>query len=110
VESCKQCGRNRLPTFQTVKDLDEFPESRPARLVIATQAVDPKPVGQTLAGAKDIVLLIGPEGDFTARELAALLESGAHPLSLGPITLRAEVAAITALAIVQHYLGRLGPK
>ncbi len=110
IESCKQCGRNRLPVFRTAKNIGEILLERPARLIVATQAIDPKPVGETLAGAMDVTLLIGPEGDFTANELGALLEAGAHPVSLGSLTLRAEVAAMTALAIVQHYRGHLGPK
>ncbi len=109
IESCKQCGRNRLPTFRTAKNIDEILSARPPLLIVATQAVDTKPAGETLRSANDVLLMVGPEGDFTARELGALLEAGAHPLSLGPLTLRAEVAAMTAITLVQYHLGRLGP-
>ncbi|KAG2500025.1 hypothetical protein HYH03_002306 [Edaphochlamys debaryana] len=44
------------------------------------------------------VLLIGPEGDFTPGELAALVEAGARPVGLGANRLRTETAAIGLLA------------
>jgi len=110
VESCKQCGRTRLPGFRIAKNIEEYFETRPERVIVATQAVEPRPVGETVNGATNLALIVGPEGDFTARELGVILEAGGHALSLGPVTLRAEVAAATAIAIVQHYMGRLGPR
>ncbi len=44
-------------------------------------------------------VFVGPEGDFTPRELASLLEI-AHPASFGPTVLRAETAAIFAVSVV----------
>lgn len=110
VESCKQCGRLRLPVFRAIKGIEDFFGTRPERVIVATQAVDPKPVSEIVNGAANVALIVGPEGDFTARELGVILEAGGHALSLGPITLRAEVAASTAITIVQHYRGRLGPR
>lgn len=110
IESCKQCGRTRLPSFRTVKNIEEFIETRPDYVLVATQAVEPRPVGQILNGAGNVALVVGPEGDFTARELGVILEAGGHALSLGPLTLRAEVAASTAIAIVQYLRGWLGPR
>ena len=49
---------------------------------------------------KDLMLVVGPEGDFTPAELAALVERGARTVRLGGEVLRAETAAISALAIV----------
>jgi len=109
IESCKQCGRNRLPIFRSAKSIDDILAARPPRLIVATQAVQAKAAREIVGDARDVLLLIGPEGDFSARELAALFEAGAHPLSLGPLTLRAEVAGTTAIAIIQYHLGRLGP-
>jgi 16S rRNA (uracil1498-N3)-methyltransferase len=109
VESCKQCGRNRLPAFHAAKTLDEVLETRPARIIVATQAVESRPVREIVGDAEKVTLMVGPEGDFTPRELDAVWAAGGHALSLGPLTLRAEVAAIAAIAIIQYYLGRLGP-
>lgn len=51
-----------------------------------------------------VELLIGPEGGFAAAEVSSALGAGFVPVSLGPLTLRAETAALAALAVVQHAL------
>jgi 16S rRNA (uracil1498-N3)-methyltransferase len=55
-----------------------------------------------------VLLLIGPEGDFAPEEVEGALQCGARAVSLGPYTLRSEIAAAVAVAIVQYRLGRLG--
>jgi 16S rRNA (uracil1498-N3)-methyltransferase len=54
-------------------------------------------------------LLIGPAGGFDATEIAALLEAGFTAAALGPRILRAETAAIAAVAIAQAMWGDLRP-
>jgi 16S rRNA (uracil1498-N3)-methyltransferase len=49
---------------------------------------------------------IGPEGDFTAEELAAIQDSGAQPISLGKLVLRVETAAIYCLSFLNYELQR----
>lgn len=49
-----------------------------------------------------VVLLVGPEGGFTAEEESSLLERGALPLGLGPFTLRCETAVIAAASLLVH--------
>jgi 16S rRNA (uracil1498-N3)-methyltransferase len=46
-------------------------------------------------------LWIGPEGDFSPAEVTALLDRGACPITLGPLVLRVDTAALAALALVQ---------
>ena len=50
-------------------------------------------------GCKELAVFIGPEGDFTAEELARLMEL-ATPACFGPSVLRAETAAVFALSVV----------
>lgn len=45
-----------------------------------------------------VLILVGPEGDFTPAEMDAALAAGAIPVSLGPLTLRAETAGLAVLA------------
>ena len=52
------------------------------------------------AGADDITVLIGPEGDFSPEEAALALEAGFVPIHLGPSRLRTETAALTAVEAV----------
>lgn len=53
---------------------------------------------------KTIGVWVGPEGDFSQGEIDAILASGALPITLGPLVLRAETAALYCLSILQHEL------
>ena len=54
-----------------------------------------------------IALLIGPEGGFDAREVAAAQAKGFDALALGPRVLRTETATAAGLALVQSLWGDL---
>jgi 16S rRNA (uracil1498-N3)-methyltransferase len=57
-------------------------------------------------GPQPLALLIGPEGGFAEEERAALLKlTNVVRLSLGPRILRADTAAVAALALIQAVLG-----
>jgi 16S rRNA (uracil1498-N3)-methyltransferase len=49
-------------------------------------------------------MLIGPEGDFTPAELALAKSQGCLPITLGPIILRVETAAIYCLSVLAYEL------
>ena len=49
---------------------------------------------------KDIIIMIGPEGDFSRQEAESALEAGFIPIHLGPSRLRTETAAVTAVSAV----------
>jgi 16S rRNA (uracil1498-N3)-methyltransferase len=54
------------------------------------------PVTEALPPHTDVLILIGPEGDFTAEEVAPAIKNGFTPVSLGESRLRTETAALTA--------------
>ncbi len=56
-------------------------------------------------GASSVAVLSGPEGGFSAEEMEEAVEAGFVPVSLGERVLRAETAAIAALAMVRYELG-----
>jgi 16S rRNA (uracil1498-N3)-methyltransferase len=47
---------------------------------------------------------VGPEGDFTPAEIALAKSHGCQPITLGPIILRTETAAIYCLSVLAHEL------
>ena len=53
--------------------------------------------------ARDITILIGPEGDFSQEEASLALQCGYVPIHLGPSRLRTETAAVTAVEAVYLY-------
>jgi 16S rRNA (uracil1498-N3)-methyltransferase len=52
----------------------------------------------------NVLILVGPEGDFTPAELALARSHGCLPITLGPIVLRVETAAIYCLSILSYEL------
>ncbi len=108
IETCKQCGRLWLPNFDVCQTMTEAVEQAQGDRLVAAIDTPPAPLHQALTGG-DATLLVGPEGDFTPGELAAALAADFQPVSLGPYTFRAEVAAVVAATLVRHYQGALGP-
>ena len=57
--------------------------------------------------ARRVLLIVGAEGGFSPAEAEAIRAAGAQTVSLGRLILRAETAAVTALAVTQYELGNL---
>jgi 16S rRNA (uracil1498-N3)-methyltransferase len=121
LEACKQSGNNWLPEISppaTVADVvtGRFdlkliaaltPGSVPLKQAVCSRRFQPAPAERALKGAGTdarVLLLIGPEGDFTPAEVARAQAAGCVPVSLGPLTLRAETAALYALSVLHHEL------
>ena len=117
LEAAKQCGQNWLPHVHTPRTPDDFfaaagTTSYDLRLIGSLQpgAQHLKKIladyAQTHAGARParVLMLIGPEGDFTPAEIALARSHGCAPLTLGPIILRVETAAIYCLSILSYEL------
>jgi 16S rRNA (uracil1498-N3)-methyltransferase len=85
-----------------VKDpLAALADARPA-----PAALLPLTMAEATAAAQPLALLLGPEGGFSEQERATLLkEPNMVRLSLGPRILRADTAAVAALALIQAVLG-----
>ena len=98
MESCKQCGNNWLPTIHAPVKASAFLNALPPADLkfICSLQPDAKPLKQLLTGPapRSVLILIGPEGDFTPAELSLAKSAGCLPLSLGPLVLRAETAAL----------------
>ena len=115
VEAAEQCGILTLPEIDAPADLQQALSRRePSRLLVFcdedAELQDPLAALQQVrshqAGALPLALLIGPEGGFAEDERALLLRaSNVLRLALGPRILRADTAAVAALALVQAVLG-----
>lgn len=99
-----QCGRSRPPQVRAPQPLGSFlTEARGLKVVTDFEGEAVSRLGP--ADAEGVVVLVGPEGGFSEQERAAIAEAGFSRLSLGPRTLRAETAAMSALVLVQSALG-----
>jgi 16S rRNA (uracil1498-N3)-methyltransferase len=53
---------------------------------------------------RNVLMLVGPEGDFTPAEVALARRHGCQPITLGPIILRVETAAVYCLSVLSYEL------
>jgi 16S rRNA (uracil1498-N3)-methyltransferase len=115
IEAAEQCGILTLPEIVAPVTLDRFIADRdPARLLVFcdedAEVRDPVAaltrVREDPRGPMPLAVLIGPEGGFAQDERAALLRlPKVVRLALGPRILRADTAAVAALALVGAVLG-----
>jgi 16S rRNA (uracil1498-N3)-methyltransferase len=115
IEAAKQCGQNWLPRVHTPRKLEEFfsasEQGFDLRLIGSLQpdAQHLKKILETYSTehgerARSVLMLVGPEGDFTPAELALARRHGCQPITLGPIILRVETAAIYCLSVLSYEL------
>ncbi len=114
VEACKQCGRRNPPELFWFPSLDQVLDrsSTAARGWVLSQAGDDprewkEPVRDRVVRETQR-LLVGPEGGLHPDELEVARNAGMRQLRLGPRVMRAETAAVSAVAILQFLQGDLG--
>ena len=118
IEAAEQCGILNIPTVEETQSLEAYLATlSPNRLLIFcdedAEIADPVAALQgawraqtSEGGAEGVSLLIGPEGGFDEAERKDILnKANVLRLSLGPRILRADTAAVAALAVIQATLG-----
>ncbi|HKB58230.1 MAG TPA: RsmE family RNA methyltransferase [Lacunisphaera sp.] len=117
IEAAKQCGNPWLPEITPVQSLVTF--------IPLTKAHDLKLIASLHGGAttlkkalashvhrhgaapRSVLWLVGPEGDFSAGEVTTALTAGFQPITLGPLVLRSDTAAVYALSILSYELANV---
>ncbi|WP_439573370.1 16S rRNA (uracil(1498)-N(3))-methyltransferase [Phreatobacter sp.] len=111
VEAAEQCGILALPVSEEAVSLDKALAGleRGTLLVFCDEGAtvaDPVAVLRAAAHIGPVAVLVGPEGGFAPEEREALAaRPDALAISLGPRILRADTAAVAALAVVQAAIG-----
>lgn len=128
IEATKQCGQNWLPILQAPRKLKEFfgvgtglrsvarshsdvATTHDLRLIGSLQP-DALHLKHILSEFRErhgdrpqsVLMMVGPEGDFTPAEVALAKSHGCLPITLGPIILRVETAAIYCLSVLSYEL------
>jgi 16S rRNA (uracil1498-N3)-methyltransferase len=102
ISACEQCGGNRVPVIHEVMGFTAWAKSQVAAKTGQALLLSLRPGTQDLRSAVTsagaITFLSGPEGGLSASEEDLALTGGFRPVTLGPRVLRAETAALTALA------------
>jgi len=105
IEAAEQCGRTRVPQIAEPLPVKNFiQELDPARHLYFADESGGESVASTFHEGP-AAILVGPEGGFTDEERVLVRGSGASAISLGPRILRAETAALAALAAFMALAG-----
>ena len=114
LEAAKQCGNAFVPEILPVQNAAAFMEAARGYdlKLIASLQPGAKSLKGVLAGfqaaqnraPRKVLWLIGPEGDFTPAEMSLSQSFGFEPITLGPLVLRCETAAVYALSVLSYEL------
>jgi 16S rRNA (uracil1498-N3)-methyltransferase len=110
IGALKQSGGKWLPEISSPQPLRQLAEGKlPPGLQLVAALADGAPSAKSVLRSSNLTpdevsIWIGPEGDFTPTELAVLDGVGVQPIGLGPSVLRAETAAICAVALLRYEL------
>ena len=98
VSAMKQSQKSRLPQFDEMIQFDEFIKQPFVGQKFIAHCYDSlkTPLTQICKKNTNTLILIGPEGDFSEKEVAKSIEHGFIPISLGESRLRTETAALVA--------------
>ena len=115
AEAAKQCGRQIVPQVKPIHNLRELLDSLDSEATVfmpyegeSTRTFKAALTEDGSAANKSMIVLIGPEGGFSAEEAQFCRSRGVQTVTLGPRILRAETAALAALAIILYQYGDLG--
>jgi 16S rRNA (uracil1498-N3)-methyltransferase len=116
IEAAKQCGNPWLPDIAPPQTAASFMESargydlkliaslRPGAEPLRTALASFRAAAPVKTRPPSVVWLIGPEGDFTPAEMSLAQSCGFVGITLGPLVLRCETAAVYALSVLAYEL------
>ena len=100
-ESAKQCERSVWPSLQFAFDMNQVLETVKSLDEVFLTDISGQRLKTTNNKLQTAGLIIGPEGGFTKEEVSEFKKiPNVEPVSLGPILLRAETAALATTAII----------
>ena len=112
IEAIKQCGSPWLPRIEPAVSLAELLARKEAFDVVLIASLQPGSRHPRVwfdqfrqrerREPKSACVWVGPEGDFTEGEVAAVMAAGTAPITLGPLVLRCETAATYCLSVINY--------
>lgn len=98
LSAMKQSNETYLPKLNEAISFKEFikQKNEGLQLIAHCEETDKKSLKEVLKPNENVTLLIGPEGDFSEKEIALALENNFQPVMLGNTRLRTETAAVVA--------------
>ncbi|MGD9782608.1 MAG: 16S rRNA (uracil(1498)-N(3))-methyltransferase [Kiritimatiellia bacterium] len=110
LAACKQSGNPWMPKIAPVRKLSEALaalKDAPGAACFGALQAGAVPLPEFFGRLRrencpQVASFIGPEGDFSAAEVAALLAAGVQPVTFGPVVFRVETAALFILSALQY--------
>jgi 16S rRNA (uracil1498-N3)-methyltransferase len=98
LSAIKQSNETFIPKLNPAISFKEFIKQKNdgLNLIAHCEETDKKSLKEVLKPNENVTLLIGPEGDFSQKEIALAIENKFQPVTLGNIRLRTETAAVVA--------------
>ncbi|MBN2678848.1 16S rRNA (uracil(1498)-N(3))-methyltransferase [Acidithiobacillus montserratensis] len=105
IAACEQSGATHIPTVAAPMALDDLWAHRRGMGLVLDPAPEHPGFRDLPRPGIELTLLSGPEGGLSAQELAAASARGFQKVCMGPRILRAETAAVAAVAVLQTLWG-----
>jgi len=105
ISACEQSGRCRLPQLDPPLEVGNAVLKYHGGSALLLDHRSDKAITQLTPPAREITLLIGPEGGFSAEERKRALTQGFAGIQLGPRVMRTETAPLAAIAAIQTLWG-----
>lgn len=105
IAAMKQSLRYTLPEITVMTKFSDFIKrvQEPCKLIAHCEAdIEREYIKDAISGEMNILIMIGPEGDFSRREIEQAVEMGFRSISLGDARLRTETAAVVSTIIVDY--------
>lgn len=98
LAAMKQSNQYYLPTLQSQINFNEFIKQNfsEQKFIAHCEDTDKKSLKSVLKPETDVLMMIGPEGDFSVKEIETAIKNQFIPVTLGTTRLRTETAAIVA--------------
>lgn len=100
----KQSLKAYLPKINELVDFEKFIKNANFEAkFIAHLTDDAKPLKEVVTDKKEVLMMIGPEGDFTKEEIGMAKQIGFQVVTLGNARLRTETAGVVACTVVNTF-------
>ncbi len=103
VAALKQSGRVVLPQLNELISLNTFIQNSKADIKLIASMDSSENIAQQLKQNCEVLVLIGPEGDFSLTEIETSIQNGFSKTSLGDFRLRTETAALSACFYINYH-------
>jgi len=108
ISAMKQSQKATLPQLQSMIDFNKFITQNFAgqKFIAHCHPEEKTHLANAYKKGENVLILVGPEGDFSEEEVSIAIKNGFQPISLGESRLRTETAALTACQTI-HIINSL---